>query len=140
MQGVKALEIEKLCRALVNDFDGQVSWSWDNRFNAVLAEFSVDKKGSFREILDRHFSTSWDSARIGDAPDRVRSISGGLGGLMAGQLLFIADPAEGVIVFCAWWPWGNEKTISLRIAPCYRQMSSSEQDEQVKLLLEWFGV
>ena len=140
MQGKNISEIEKVCRALVNDFQGQVAWSWDNRFNAVLAEFNVNKKGSFAAILNQHFGSIWDSDRIGDAPDKVRWISGSLGGLMPGQLLFISEPAEGVIIFCAWWPWGNEKTISIRIAPCYRNMSASEQEEHVKLLLEWFGM
>ena len=34
---------------------------------------------------------------------------------MAGQLLLTSAPSDGVGIYCAWWPWGNGKTISIRL-------------------------
>ena len=34
---------------------------------------------------------------------------------MSGQLLLLSDSATDVLIYCAWWPWGNGLTISIRV-------------------------
>jgi len=46
-------------RRIPAGFQGALSWQWDDRFETVLAEFSVDNKESIRAILDRHLGTMW---------------------------------------------------------------------------------
>lgn len=113
---------------------------WDSWTETVLAEFGVGDKDSIRAILERYLSSTWDSSNIGKAPDLVRMINSHLGGLRIGQLLFTSDPNQDAIVFCAWWPWGDGKTISIRIAPSYKNLSDSEKAEQIKLCRGWFGI
>ena len=114
------------CKELMNAFQGVLSWKWDSRFEIVLAEFSVEKKDSIHTILRQYFSTTWDTSSIKKAPDTVKRINVYLGKLRPGQMLLTSSLGGDDYIFCAWWPWGNGKTISVRIAPFYEKLSNSE--------------
>jgi len=113
---LKKSDLEKISRKLLSATRGVLSWKWDHRFEAFLAEFSVDKRDEFRSILERDFSNVWDSSNIREAPDIVKMCSNRFGGLRSGQLLFTTGPSQDVFICGAWWPWGDGRTISLRIA------------------------
>jgi len=132
--------IENDCKELLREFQGVLSWKWDSRFEAVLAEFPVDHKDRVREILERYLSVTWDRSNIGNAPAIVRMINTHLGNLRSGQLLFTSDPNRDVFIFCAWWPWGDGETISIRLAPFYNKLSDSEKAEKIQLFKGWFGI
>ncbi|MFZ0482299.1 MAG: hypothetical protein WAL93_02825 [Desulfobacterales bacterium] len=113
---LKKSDLEKISRKLLSASRGVLSWKWDQRFEAFLAEFSADKRDEFRSILERDFSNVWDSSNIREAPDIVKMCNNSFGGLRSGQLLFTTDPSQDVFICGAWWPWGDGRTISLRIA------------------------
>jgi hypothetical protein len=132
--------LENDCKELFSAFQGVLSWKWDSRFETVLAEFGARNKGSIRAILERYLSIAWDISNIGNAPDIVRAINSHLGGLRSGQLLFTSDPNRDAFIFCAWWPWGDGKTISIRIAPSYKKLLDSEKIEKIRLFKSWLGI
>ena len=132
--------LETVCKELRSAFRGVLSWKWDNRFGAVLAEFGAGKKESVRGILERSLSITWHSSNIGNAPDIVREINRHLGGLRSGQMLFTTDPDREPFIFCAWWPWDDGKVISIRIGSSYEKLSDSEKAEKIQLFKEWFGI
>ena len=140
MNDLNKSDAENVCGELSRGFQGVLSWQWDGRFEAVLAEFGVDKKDSIRAILERYLSNIWDSSNIGYAPDIVRTINIRVGKLRSGQLLFTSDPSQEAFIFGAWWPWGDGQTISIRIAPSYKKISDSERAEKIQLFKSWFGI
>ena len=140
MQDLNNSDLENVCRELLSAFQGIFSWKWDSWVESVLAEFGVDNKDSIRAILERCLSSTWNSSNIGNAPAIVQLINGNLGGLRSGQLLFTSDPSQDAIIFCAWWPWGDGKTISIRIAPLYMKLLDSEKAEQIQLFKRWFEI
>ena len=140
MQDLNKSALENVCRELLNAFQGMLSWEWDSRFETVLATFGVDDKDSIRAVLERYLGITWDSSNISKAPDVVRMINSNLVGLMSGQLLFTSDPNQDAFIFCAWWPWGDGKTISIRVAPFYEKLLDSEKTKQTQLLKDWFGI
>lgn len=129
-----------ICSELSKAFQGVLSWKWDDRFNTVLAEFKVDNKARIHEALERCLDRMWDSATIENAPEAVQAVISRFGGIMPGQLLFTSDPDQDALVFCAWWPWGNGETISIRLAPFYQKPSDSDRDGQTQQFKEWFGI
>jgi hypothetical protein len=131
---------ENDCKELCKAFQGVLSWKWDSRFETVLAEFSVKKKDDIRAVLDRYLRTTWEGSGMGNAPDPVRAIDNRLGGLRPGQLLLTSDPSGEAFIYCAWWPWGDGKTISIRIAPSYQNLADAEKAEKTRLLKGWFGI
>jgi len=140
MQDLNKSALENVCRELLNAFQGMLSWEWDSRFETVLAAFGVDDKDSIRAVLERYLGITWDSSNIDKAPDIVRMINSNLGGLMSGQLLFTSDPNQDAFIFCAWWPWGDGKTISIRVVPSYEKLLDSEKTKQTQLFKDWFGI
>ena len=140
MHDINQLGLENDCRELLRGFQGVLSWKWDSRFEAVLAEFGVDKKDSIRAILEGYLKITWDSSNMDNAPDIVRKINSHLGGLREKQLLFTSDSNRDAFIFCAWWPWGDGKTISIRIAPAYKELSDSEKAEKIQLFKGWCGI
>ncbi len=140
MQDLHTSDIEDICRELMNAFQGVLSWQWESRFEAVLAQISVDEKDSVREVLERCLINAWDSTNIDKASDTVQAVISQLGGLMSGQLLFTSDPEKDALIFCAWWPWGDGQTISIRIAPVFKIQSDSEIAERTRIFKSWFGI
>jgi len=140
MQDYNKLAQENICRELFNAFQEILSWKWDSWIESVLAEFSVNDKDSIRAILERYLGSTWDSSNVDKAPSIVQTINSNLGALRPGQLLFTSDSDQDIIIFGAWWPWSDGKTISIRIAPFYKKLSNSERSEQFRLFRDWFRI
>lgn len=134
------LGIEGVCRDIVTASKGALSWTWDARFGTALAEFSSDLKDDALGILKEHLVSSWDSASIGEAPDVVQRIRSHLGGLMAGQLLLLSAPDSDPLAYCAWWPWGNGETISIRVGLYGEEFDASKKTELTKAFKGWFRI
>ena len=132
--------LESVCREFVIACQGILSWKWDSRFDTALAEFFIDNKDRARAILDRYLSIAWDSSNIGKAPDIMQMIVNDLGGLRSGQLFFVSDPNHEVFIYGVWWPWGDGKTISFRVAPYDKRLSGAEIAELITLFKGWFGL
>jgi hypothetical protein len=140
MKNERETVIENMCRAVSDALQEKLTWKWDSRFETILAEFSIDDQQEVRAVLDSYFSTNWDRSTIGSAPDNVQTITADLGGLMPGQLFFASEPNQDAMLFCAWWPWGNGKTISIRLAPWKKEPSVLEKGEQNEALKRCFGI
>jgi hypothetical protein len=134
----KALERE--LHDLVAALQGTLKWKWDARFGTAVAEFPAEKQATVLGILDRYLSSRWNSTSIADAPEVVKKVREHLGGLMAGQLLLLSDPDAGTLVYCAWWPWGNEQTISVRIGVFCSGCSDEERKDLTSVFRGWFKV
>jgi len=131
---------ENVCRELVIAFQGVLSWKWDSQFETALAEFSIDIHDRIRAIVERYLSIAWNSSNIGKASKVVQMIANNLGGLRSGQMLFISDPNQDVLICGVWWPWGDGKTISFRVAPYKKSVSESEMAEIITQFKAWFGL
>ena len=134
------LDLKVICKEIIEAFEGLVVWKFDGRFKTLLTEFSADKQETVQEVLNRHFSITWDSTNIEHAPEIVRVIDRHLGGLRPGQLFFNTDPDLDAFVFCAWWPWGDQQTISIRVAPFDKKLSSAEEAELIAEIKRWAGI
>jgi len=139
MRNTDSARPENDCREILNAFDGVLSWKWDSRFETFLAEFGVDDKDSVRAILDRYLKITWNNSNIRNAPDVVKKININLGKLRSGQLLFTSDPNRDVFIFCAWWPWGDGKTVSIRIASACNKLSDSKNAGKIQRIKDWLG-
>jgi hypothetical protein len=128
------------CAEIISASEDVLSWKWDSRFETHLAEFSVEKKDDVYAILKPYFSSTWDRNSIKKAPDAVKQVNDYLGDLRPDQMLLTSKPDQDDFTFCAWWPWGDGKTISLRIAPFYKKNSSTEKGTKTKRFRGLFGL
>jgi len=125
---------------LASRLEGLLNWSWDGRFGTALAEFPIEQKERVLGVLEELLVSRWDSAGIADAPSVVRSLVSRLGGLMSGQLLLLSDPGSDSFLYCAWWPWGNGQTISVRLAPFGPDLPADRLEALTTLLRNQLGI
>ncbi len=132
--------IENICAGFVNTFQETLTWEWDGRFGAVLATCTTENKDVVQSSLQRLLETTWDNSNTEDAPDVVLGAISHFGGLMPGQLLFTSDLNQDIFLCCAWWPWGDGETFSIRVAPYSKKISDEDKAELNKKFKAWFGI
>lgn len=131
---------EKKCHDLVKAFENQLTWKWDGRFETVLAEISVKDKESVSAIIKRYMGDIWNRDNSENAPEVVQRAIGFFGGLNPGQQLFTSDPARDHLILCAWWPWGNGNTISIRLGVYADSLDESENEAMTRVFKGWFNL
>ncbi len=107
--------LRSACERLRAAAEAPSDWEWDERFEAGLLEFGKAREPDVLAVLDEVFDKVWSAAEMGAAPDDVRALGSGLGGLRSGQMLLTAVQSPGITLWCAWWPWGAEPKISIRV-------------------------
>lgn len=132
--------LENRCRALIDQLGDQLTWKWDNRFETVLAEFPVKATETVKQILSGQMDIVWHQGNTAQAPELIHILVDYFGGLNPGQQMFTSDPEIDGILLCAWWPWGNGKTISIRLAAFADSLSDEENEELTKIFRSWFKV
>jgi len=146
MVNYNTTQLETSCSQLINSFGsleslGKTSiWKWDERFETVLAEFNVTDKEKIHQIITSHMDNTWEAATSSSPPGVVQTIIDYFGGLNPGQTLFTSDPDQDGLLLCAWWPWGNNTTISIRLAVFADSLSDEENEELTLLFRRWFGL
>lgn len=90
-------------------------WTWDDRFEALLSEFTLEDFTTIESTLENHFGQSWDQITIESAPDKTIEELGSFAELRKGQRVYISEDGENHCFLAAVWPWGDGKTVSLRI-------------------------
>jgi hypothetical protein len=112
--GSSAALFEKLGQFRKNWIKG--GWSWDSRYSCVASSFNVEMDGEARAVILAYLPYEWTSKTIGSAPTQARELADGTGGVRPDQRLYTMDQLGRLVGYGLWWPWGDEITISLRIA------------------------
>ena len=104
-----------ICQRISLNIPKNSPWRWDKEFNLALAV--IDRKDEIMvELpLTLEFSHKWDFTTIDDADASVRDYFQSGFGIVPGQKVFTMDPVNGVVLYTAWWPWGDDARISLRL-------------------------
>ncbi len=132
--------LEKSCGQLLTTLGKSLTWKWDKRFETVLAEFSVSDKEKIHQTLAGHMGETWEKGNADKAPEVVQVVINYFGGLNQGQALLTSDPDQDGLLLCAWWPWGNGRTISIRLAVFANSLSDEDNDELTRAFRGWFGL
>ena len=125
--------MEAACEQLLAATKDISAWEWDDTYDAVLAIIESPHESEPLATLHESLPHSWNTLDIRGAPEPVRHVSGLLGDLMAGQLLFVLDPEIDPMLSAAWWPWGNRLKSSLRISYAARSEAAAKTDAHAKL-------
>ena len=90
-------------------------WTWDDRFHAMLSEYEVGQDSQVRSVLNEQFTQCWDQITIASAPPKTLHEAGTFSRLREGQVLYTYSSNKNKPMLAAIWPWGDGKTVSLRI-------------------------
>lgn len=89
-------------------------WSYDRRLKCVSSSIPMTLEPAARAAMTEVLPAFFTAQTLADAPENVRKLAEGCGGVRSSQLLFWGNPS-GPGAFGLWWPWGDGTTVSLRI-------------------------
>lgn len=89
-------------------------WTYDRRLKCVASSIPISLEAAARAAMTEILQTSWSAQTLAEAPENVRKLAEGCGGVRSSQLLFWGG-SSGPGAFGLWWPWGDGTTVSLRI-------------------------
>ena len=89
------------------------SWTYDRRLKCVVASIPIEQGAAAEAAIALAMPASWTGESLTAAPASTQATATACGGLRAGQKILWDGAAQGA--FGLWWPWGDGKTVSLRI-------------------------
>ena len=106
----------ELFEEVIQAFGEPFIWRWDEKHQALLTEFSRDKKELCLPKLQQFFPHEWNKKNIKQAPKELKLPLKNLAKLTKEQLLF-SKPSNGECpaIMALWWPWGHGGTYSVRL-------------------------
>jgi len=107
-------ELFQALERLKGKWPGQ-EWSYDRRLRCVASSIPMSLEPAARAAMSEVLPASWTAQTLGDAPEDVRKLAEGCGGVRSSQLLFWGGAPGAPGAFGLWWPWGDGTTVSLRI-------------------------
>ncbi len=108
--------LEIIFKEVIEELGDSFNWQWDERRQALLTEFSRDKKELCLPKIQQLFSDEWNKKTIKKAPKALKNQLGILTKLTNNQLLLTCPSIEKQPALMAiWWPWGHGGTYSLRL-------------------------
>jgi hypothetical protein len=90
-------------------------WTYDRRLKCVASSIPMNLEPAARAAMAPLLPTSYSAQTLASAPEGVRKLAEGCGGVRSSQLLFWGGEAAGPGAFGLWWPWGDGTTVSLRV-------------------------
>lgn len=114
-------------------------WEWDDMLNTTLVVFDTQHADFVLEVMRSVFEQEWDFFSFHDPDESVQAYFTEILGIVPGQTLFTTriPPA---ILFAAWWPWGNNKSVSLRIGIYSTDDTILNREEIENQLCQWFAI
>ena len=104
-----------VCQRISLNIPDNCPWRWDKEFNLALTVIDRQDEIMIELPLSLEFAQKWDFATINDAEEPVREFFQSGFGVVPGQKVFTTEPVQGIVLFAAWWPWGDDERISLRL-------------------------
>ena len=107
-------KLKSLFTLIVDCVPPAYNWELDARFSTPFVQLDIDDSDPVKESMSRIFDNQWDNTTIGNATVLEKSLARSLFGIEKEQLLF-TTVEDSTLIFCAWWPWGSNSKVSLRI-------------------------
>lgn len=132
--------LQRICQRISLNIPEKSPWRWDKEFNLALSVIDRQDEIMVELPLTLEFSNKWDFATITDAQAPIRDYFQAGFGIVPGQKVFTMDPVNGVVLFAAWWPWGDDERISLRLGLLSLTDEKLENAEVKRLICRWLNL
>ena len=132
-------KFKEICSHISSRMPSSYQWQWDERFQVALIVFEKEDMGAIFSAVSNEFDQQWDAATISSASGPIGELVDSFLGILPGQMIFTCEQGAGLMLFAAWWPWGNGSTISLRIGIFSLEEHSFDKDKNKKYLTGWFN-
>lgn len=129
-----------ICQRISLNLPKNSPWRWDKEFNLALAVIDKQDEIVVELPLTLEFTHKWDFTTIDDAEEPIRNYFQAGFGIVPGQKVFTMDPLKGVVLYAAWWPWGDDARISLRLGLASVAGERLANREVKSLICRWLNL
>ena len=129
-----------VCQRISLNIPDKCPWRWDKEFNLALTVIDRQDEIMIELPLTLEFAHKWDFSTINDAEEPVREFFQSGFGVVPGQKLFTTEPVHGIVLFAAWWPWGDDEQISLRLGLVSLTEKKLDNAEVKSLICGWLNL
>ena len=133
-------KFKRICGQISLNLPASSKWKWDSEFNLASVVFDNDEADLIYFPLSDEFDQQWDYLTIDSSSQPITNYINSIFGLVPGQKIFTSTEESELILFAAWWPWGDESKISLRVGLLPIEKQTLDQNEIKKLLTDWFNL
>ena len=128
---------QEICRKICLNIPPDYTWQWDTQRN--LAFVTMDKQDAELVFfpLFKEFSNHWNFNTSSTAEEPIAHLLNAQYGLMPGQAFFSSRPISELVLFVAWWPWGREDKVSMRVGLAPIQQEELEAGKAFQCLSSW---
>lgn len=131
---------ETVCQRISLNIPDNCLWRWDREFNLALTVIDRKDEIAVELPLTLEFSHKWDFTSIEEADEPIYNFFNAGFGVVPGQKLFTMDPIGGVVLYAAWWPWGDDERISLRLGLLSVAGEKISNAEVKDLICKWLNL
>jgi hypothetical protein len=90
--------------------------------------------------LAKEFDRQWDYNSINDPSSSFCTYVNSAFGVVPGQRVFTSSEIDGLMLFAAWWPWGDDSKVSLRIGLISSKEPAKSKELHKTHLRAWFSI
>lgn len=130
---------QEICRKICLNIPNRYRWKWDlKRKMAVVILKDEDAEMVFYPLF-KEFRNHWNFSSIGEVSEVVNDYISSEYGLMPGQVFFTSHMVDQMVLGVAWWPWGNDEKVSMRVGLIPVNIELSENFAR-QCLSKWFDI
>lgn len=106
---------QEICRKICINIPDLYTWEWDEkRSMAVVVLQGEDAEMVFYPLF-KEFRHHWNFTSKPPSTDGIQQYVDDQFGLMPGQVVFTSYPLCNLVLCVAWWPWGEDEKVSMRV-------------------------
>jgi hypothetical protein len=106
---------QEICRKICLNIPVSYNWKWDTQRKMAAVILDDEDAEMVFYPLFKEFRNHWNFSSIGEATDAVNEYIHSEYGLMPGQVFFTSHTVHQIVLGVAWWPWGNDDKVSMRV-------------------------
>lgn len=130
-------DFAEMCRKICLNIPDTCGWNWDGEREMAVVTLDIEDAELVFFPLFKEFNHHWDFSSPDQAEATAAIALNTKYGLMPGQAFFSSRPLCGLILFVAWWPWGKNDKISMRVGLIPAGKKRLKGDLAFKCLDRW---
>lgn len=131
---------QEICRKICLNIPSGYAWQWDpKRTMAVVVLDGEDAELVFFPLF-KEFRDHWNFSSAPPENETIGQWIHGQFGLMPGQVLFTSYPLCNLVLCVAWWPWGDDRKVSMRVGLIPASAAKLGDGVAFQCLTRWLNI
>lgn len=106
---------QEICRKICLNIPSCRGWQWDSKRNMAVVVLCGEEADLVFFPLFKEFRHHWNFTTAPPETVDVTEWVNDRFGLMPGQAVFTSHPLYNLVLCVAWWPWGEDQKVSMRV-------------------------